>query len=862
MKLLTVDGNSILNRAFYGVRPLTNKDGLHTNAIFGFLSILQKIQQEVKPDAIAIAFDVKAPTFRHKQYDAYKGQRKGMPPELAQQLEPLKNLLASLGYSMVEKAGWEADDLLGTLSTASREQKIDCVIATGDRDSFQLIGDFVTVRLAYTKGGLPQEEFIDTAGVMEKYGVKPLQLIDVKALMGDASDNIPGVAGVGEKTALSLIQQYQSLDYIYENLEQLEIRDSLRSKLVNGKDSAYMSRDLAKIDCYAPIDTEISHYLKKPVDNASAYPIMAMLELFSQMEKLGVYPPEQQEVIAPTSEQPLLDIQFSPISMTRLEETIPLDILFLWNQHEITAIGIIDQNQFFCIDTHLEKWAKILLTSSVPKRSNELKKLWHYAMDHEFTLHNIQMDAEIAAYILNPTSSDYQLERLYGEYAIEKPWVDPLTLEQFPLLQQMIGFSSLCDAMMEKLNENNQISLLEDIEMPLAEVLASMEHIGVLVDAQGIEEYGKKIDGDLQQVQQEIYTMAGEEFNINSPKQLGVILFEKLGLKTTKKNKTKTGYSTSADVLEELSGENPIVDKVLEYRTFSKLKSTYVDGLLAVVGPDQRIHTTFQQTLTRTGRISSTEPNLQNIPIRTPLGSELRRFFIAPKGEILVDADYSQIELRVLAHLADDKNMISAFLNNEDIHTQTASQVMGLPPELITPLMRSRAKAVNFGIVYGMGAFSLSKNIGVSVSEADTYIKGYLNYYSGVRQYMEDIIQEATEQGYVSTMFHRRRYLPELSSSHRATREFGKRVARNTPIQGTAADIIKIAMIRVYQRLQKEQLKSVLVLQVHDELIVETLPEERAQVEQLVQEEMEHAATLSVPLVADVHAGESWLDAK
>ncbi|MFV0402120.1 MAG: DNA polymerase I [Oscillospiraceae bacterium] len=866
MKLLAVDGNSILNRAYYGIKLLSTKDGLYTNGIYGFLNILLKIQQEVGPEAIAVAFDMRAPTFRHKRYEGYKAQRKGMPEELAQQLPILQELLGNLGYKIVMQEGWEADDILGTLAAACREKGAECVIATGDRDSFQLVGDGVTVRLAYTKGGRPQEDIIDTEAVREKYGVEPKALIDVKALMGDASDNIPGVAGVGEKTALSLITQYGTLDYIYEHLAELDIRDSLRAKLEAGKESAYMSRELAEIDCAAPVETDPSAYIKTQADNAAAYRLMAKLELFSLMERFGVRPPSEVEELAgadgtgAAEKEAALDIQFNQLPPGVLERREPIHVLFAMADGVVTALCLVEGRTLCYFDTDVEETAKAILTATVPKRTNHLKELWHYAIDHGYALQNVVFDAEIAAYILNATANDYGLERLMGEYGVAPVGLDDFTAQSFPLLVPAAGFEALCGKLSEKIEENSQQKLLTDIELPLAEVLAGMEHAGIAVDTDGIRTYGERIEEDLLRAQDNIYKLAGEEFNINSPKQLGVILFEKLGLPTGKK--TKTGYSTNVDVLEGLRDKHEIVAEILEFRKLSKLKSTYVDGLLAVVGEDGRIHTTFQQTLTRTGRISSTEPNLQNIPIRTELGSELRRYFVAKEGSLLLDADYSQIELRVLADIADDKHMIEAFEQEDDIHTRTAAQVMGLPPELVTPKMRSRAKAVNFGIVYGIGAFSLSQDIGVSVHEADEYIKGYLRYYDGVEKYMERIIAEATEQGYVTTMFGRRRYLPELASSNRNLREFGKRVARNTPIQGTAADIIKIAMIKVYNRLREEKLEAKLILQVHDELIVECPPEEQEVAAKIVKEEMEHAAKLDVPLVADVGAGPNWLEAK
>lgn len=860
MKLLAVDGNSILNRAYYGIRLLSTKEGIFTNGIYGFLTILLRMEQEVQPDAVAITFDMRAPTFRHKMYAGYKAQRKGMPNELAQQMPYLKELLQYLGYTIVEKEGYEADDLLGTLSRVCCAKGDSCVIATGDRDSFQLINDCIQVRLASTKGGKPQADLIDTAAVREKYGVEPLQLIDVKALMGDSSDNVPGVAGIGEKGALALIQAHGNLDYIYDNLESLPIKDGMRKKLTEGREMAMLSRDLVTIDCHVPIEDDLARFQKQAPDHTQAYPLMARLELFSLLDRFGVQAADSAPASDTEEPQAALSIAFQMPPAALLAEGKTVDVLFAMNGKEIEALCVIGAETLYMVDAEVEQAARNILLAPALKRTNHTKQLHHYCTVHGFAAEGIVFDAEIAGYILNPTASGYSIARMAGEYGVASLPLDNLFAVHTALLEECAVFSQLADILLEKLSENHQMKLFHEIELPLAQVLADMEHIGFAVDTHGLEAYGKNLDIEIERLHTDIYRLAGEEFNLNSPKQLGAILFEKLGLPA--KKKTKTGYSTNADVLESLQGKHPIIDHILEYRTLSKLKSTYVDGLRKVVAPDGRIHTSFQQTLTRTGRISSTEPNLQNIPIRTPLGSELRRFFQAKEGCLLVDADYSQIELRVLADIAEDDNMIAAFQAGEDIHLNTAAQVFDLPPLMVTPLMRSRAKAVNFGIVYGIGAYSLSQDIGVSVAEADRYIKNYLQTYSGVRQYMEDTIAFATEYGYVKTVFGRRRYLPELASSHRPTKEFGKRVAMNTPIQGTAADIIKIAMVRVWNRLRREQLDAQLVLQVHDELIIETPVSEQEIVQALVREEMEHAVTMRVPMEADVHSGKTWKDAK
>ncbi|MCL2856487.1 MAG: DNA polymerase I [Oscillospiraceae bacterium] len=858
MKLLAIDANSILNRAYYGIRALSTRDGMPTNGIYGFLSILHSLLQETKPDCVAMAFDLRAPTFRHKLYEGYKATRKGMPDDLARQLQPLKDLLTALGFMIVEREGYEADDLLGCLSCMAGSEGAECVIATGDRDSFQLVSETTTVRLAYTKGGRPQADIIDIAAVNEKYGLIPAQLIDLKALMGDSSDNIPGVAGVGEKTALSLMQAHGSLDNIYENLDELAIRDSLREKLRTGKELAYLSRELAIIDCRAPLELTLEQLKPGNVAAARAWELMSGLELFSLTERFGV-----KKVDAPAPETEIarpFEIKFNPLLDELLASTKPIDVLFGLHKGEVAAVCAAFGDSVCLWDAGATETARQLLESPAPKRTSGLKELHHFALAHGFEIKNIALDAEIAGYILNPTSSDYSIKRLAAAYNTPGLSIAGFFGTWGELLEDCALLPALADELEKRISEAGQYRLLHEVELPLCRVLADMERTGFALDTQGLEAFGHGLDEAIERHQRSAYAHAGEEFNLGSPKQLGVILFEKLGLPA--KKKTKTGYSTDADVLQSLLGIHPIIADILEYRKAAKLKSTYVDGLLKVVSPNGRIHTSFQQTLTRTGRISSAEPNMQNIPIRTELGSELRRFFRAGDGNVLLDADYSQIELRVLAHIAQDKQMIEAFANDEDIHTRTASQVFDLPPELVTPVMRSRAKAVNFGIVYGIGAFSLSQDIGVSVSEADQYIKGYLQNFAGVRQYMEDTVEQGTEHGFVQTLMNRRRYLPELTASMRPTREFGKRVAMNTPIQGSSADIIKIAMVKVFERLRREGLAAKLILQVHDELIVECPAAEADKVALLLKEEMEGAMELCVPLKVDVGAGPNWLEAK
>lgn len=845
MKLLVVDGNSILNRAFYGIRLLTTKDGQFTNAIYGFLTMLLKIQEDVTPDAVAIAFDLKAPTFRHKAYDGYKSNRKGMPEELHQQLQPLKDLLTLLGYTIITKEGYEADDILGTLSHTCKVNGDECVLATGDRDSLQLINDKVTVRLASTKGGKANAILYDEKKIMDDYGVTPRQLIEIKAIQGDSSDCIPGVPGIGPKGAGDLIQRFNNLDYIYENLDTIDIKDGMRKKLRENKDSAYMSRMLGEIKLDIPIDTDINHYLVNCTQPDEASRMMAKLELFSLIDKFKLKEVESAE------KTPKEKKKYS------LNEKNTIDLLgkelYIYSNSkskgDIDYLYIIEENEIIKttdVDTVLKSENKKYVYSS--------KELFAYADKKGFEIKNLVFDVTLASYLLNPNSSSYDIDKLNGEYEVETyDGEDEFLCNIAPMID-------LCNILEKKIEECNQKQLLNEIEIPLSNVLARMENLGFAVDKQGIEDFGKMLKENIENLKSEIYNSVGREFNINSPKQLGVALFEDLALPC--KKKTKSGYSTSADVLESLKNQHPVVSMVLQYRTLSKLNSTYCEGLLKVIGDDGRIHSSFNQTETRTGRISSTEPNLQNIPVRTELGREMRKFFTAREGWVLVDADYSQIELRVLADISGDKNMIDAFKNNQDIHAITASQVFNMPLDFVTSEMRSRAKAVNFGIVYGIGAYSLAKDIGVTNKEAKNYIESYLKHYSGIDKYMHDVVEKAKDTGYVETVFGRRRYLPELSASNGMTRAFGERVARNAPIQGTAADIIKIAMIKVDKRLTEENLEARLVLQVHDELIVECPSHESMRVAMILQEEMEKAVSLSVPLVADSAVGKTWYDAK
>ncbi len=848
MKLLVLDGNSILNRAFYGIKLLSTKDGQFTNAIYGFMTTFMKILEESQPNAVAIAFDLKAPTFRHKAYDGYKSNRKGMPEELASQLEPLKELLTALGYKIVTCEGYEADDILGTLAAECTSKGYECMIATGDRDSLQLVSPTVTVRIAATKMGKPEVTLYDEDKIKEVYGVAPPQLIDIKAIQGDTSDCIPGVAGIGEKGAKDLISRFGSLDYIYENINTIDIKKGVRQKLIDGKEMAYKSRMLGTIVKDVPIDKDISHYTKTAGDMEKTKRIMAKLELFSLMKKMDFgenAKPEQADIKA---------VEYGEFeNLEKLYEHLKnktVDVIYF------NDISIYDGEKVYIVPSLMPDFTDFMQNffkdDTIKKRTHNAKPIFAELDEMGINCNSIIFDTSLAAYLLNPNASDYSLDRLLQEYNISAYQCE----RECPVLK----LTPVADVLAKEIEDKKQSALLNEIEIPLAKVLASMENVGFAVDKNAIREYGVKLQKEIDELQKSIYSHVGYEFNINSPKQLAEALFEKLGLPA--KKKTKSGYSTNADVLEELKVYHPVINEILEYRTVAKLKSTYCDGLVKVIDSDGRIHSSFNQTETRTGRISSTEPNLQNIPVRTERGREFRKFFTAKDGYVLVDADYSQIELRVLAHVADDENMINAFKNNLDIHTSTAAKVFNMPEDFVTPEMRSKAKAVNFGIVYGIGAFSLSKDINVSVKEADKYIKEYLSHYSGIDRYLKSVVEQAKNDGYVTTMFGRRRYLPELTSSNHNLRAFGERVAKNMPIQGTAADIIKIAMIKVDERLKKEGLKARLILQVHDELIVEAPEDEALQAAQILSEEMQNAVKLKVPLPADSGIGKTWYNAK
>lgn len=864
-KLLILDSNSILNRAFYGVRYLSAKDGTPTNAIYGFLNILLKLIKEQEPDYICAAFDVKAPTFRHKQYEGYKAQRKPMPEGLAAQMPLAKDVLRAMGVTILEKEGYEADDIIGTVARLCEESEISCFIATGDKDDLQLASDKTKVILTVTKSGYNETIIYDDKAVKEKYHVTPTEFIDVKALMGDPSDNIPGVKGVGEKTAMSLIEKHHSIEYIYENIDGIGLKGAMLQKMKDGRKMAFMSKELATINRNTPIEFNAEKCVFDGFENnGELYEILKRLELNSIIKKLdlsGVDNVKENEDIFKDFSYQVGDKNM--ISGDKV--TVVLD----FDGDNISSAAVGAGNNAVVLNEQ-DDIKELLEDDSIAKVMFDVKEAI-VKLNCRIDIKNIADDTAIAAYLVDPAKNEYTIEKLASEYfgtVIEKPEVKQLSLlddvetdRSEYLAKCAVALGVLNERIGDKIKENGQEKLYQEVELPLVTVLAHLEINGFLVDDHQLKEFADKLGEKIDALTNEIYMLAGEEFNINSPKQLGVILFEKLELKPVKK--TKTGYATNADVLEKLRDKHPIVNFIMEYRQLAKLKSTYCDGLRAVVNPNtHRIHSVFTQTVTVTGRLSSTEPNLQNIPTRTELGREIRKMFVAKEGYVLVDADYSQIELRVLAHIANDETMINAFRNNEDIHAVTASQVLGIPLEDVTKEQRSSAKAVNFGIVYGIGEFSLAQDLHISVKEAKAYIESYLEKYHGVRNYMESIKEQAKKDGYVKTMLNRIRYIPELKSPNYNIRQFGERVALNTPIQGTAADIIKLAMVRVDNRLINEGLKSKLILQVHDELIVEAHKDEVDKVKQILSEEMQGAMELNVPLKVDMSTGHSWYDAK
>lgn len=876
MKFMVIDGNSILNRAFYGVRLLTNHDGLPTNAIYGFLSTLFRLQDEYTPDRTIVCFDVKEKTFRHQKFDSYKATRKGMPDELAAQLPVMKEVLDALGIIRCEKGGYEADDLIGTISRKAEEQGNDCLIVTGDRDSLQLVSAHTTVHLVSSKGGQDTSRDITPEVFREEYGFDPIRLIDLKALMGDSSDNISGVPGVGEKTAMNLLHTFGSLDEVYRHLDAPEIKKGLRDKLTNGEQAARDSYWLATIERDAPLPIDMQALPDAQMDRDALYDLLTRLEFKSFLTRLGL---SKTEVPAPTAaERKRVELTDLESAQKQLDALTELSAVPLFAAPGLRAFALLAQDTVYLLSSDsfsVADWDTVtarLFAGEIKLVMHDAKPTYVELLEAGLAAQGVLFDTSIAAYLLDPTASAYDLERVALSYLNrELPKVDltaedafsPLGGRDSALAAMTANVEAIADIYAEasaRLEEQGMHKLFFEMEMPLMTVLAEMQQAGCKADADQLCAFGEQLDTRIAALTEQIYEAAGHEFNIQSSKQLGVVLFEELGLPY--KKKTKTGYSTSAEVLESLAGYHPMIADVLEYRQLTKLKSTYVDGLLKVIAPDGRIHSHFQQTVTATGRLSSVDPNLQNIPVRTELGRELRRMFVAEQGRVLVDADYSQIELRVLAHVADDDAMIEAFRGGQDIHATTASKVYGVPVEEVTPQMRSSCKAVNFGIVYGISDFSLAQDIGVTRKEAAAFIQSYLDTYPGVHHYMESIKQSARETGYVETLFGRRRALPELNSKNFNLRSFGERAAMNTPIQGTAADIIKIAMLRVRDRLKAEGFEARLILQVHDELILEAPEHEAERAAALLREEMEHAAELRVPLVAEAKIGHSWYETK
>ena len=848
MKLVILDGNSIVNRAFYGIRQLSAPDGTPTNGVYGFLAILRKLIDAEKPDSLCVAFDLKAPTFRHKRYDGYKAQRKGMPEELAVQIPILKEVLDEMGILRLELEGYEADDLLGTVGKRCEASGWDCRIVTGDKDSFQLISDATHVCHVKSRMGQTETKEYTPELFREEYGFEPVRIIDLKALMGDSSDNIPGVAGVGEKTAMDLVQRYGTLQKIYEKLDELDIKESVRKKLREGRESAELSYELATICTAVPIKFEPADALWHDNYKRGLYGLFKKLGFNKFIEKWGIEASQDTSGAAEISHMHRSD---APTYDELCKAVKTAELIAVTAGENLDSLEICDGKTVYtahwsALGDDYDKLLKLVFSDAVKKVSHNVKELMSRLMAEGLPLDGFVYDTALAAYLLDATESDYDLHRVSMRYCGAE-------------LSGAEAIYRLKPVTEEKLKELQMDKLYYEIELPLCRVLAEMQDTGFMVDRMALSAFGDSLTGSIDALRNEIYKQAGGEFNINSPKQLGEVLFERLVLPAGKK--TKTGWSTNADVLEKLRGKHPIIDMILDYRMLTKLKSTYADGLLKLIDPDGRIRTNFQMTVTATGRLSSTEPNLQNIPVRKELGAQIRKMFIASEGKVLVDADYSQIELRLLAHISGDEHMQAAFMSGEDIHRVTASQVFNTPLSEVTSLQRSRAKAVNFGIVYGISSWSLAQDIGVFPNEAKAYMDAYLEKYSGVREYMKNIVEKAKAEGYVKTLYNRRRALPELKSSNFNTRSFGERVALNMPIQGTAADIIKLAMVNVYNRLKAEGLESKLILQVHDELICECPEHEAQRVAELLSEEMSGAAKLSVPLTVDAKIGHSWAEA-
>lgn len=877
MKLMVIDGNSIINRAFYGIRLLTTRDGTPTNGVYGFLTILGKLLGEDAPDALCVTFDLSGPTFRHEQYEGYKAQRKGMPDELAVQMPILKEVLDAMNIPRYELAGWEADDLIGTIARRCEAAGCECVIVTGDKDSLQLVTETTRVRHVKTRMGQTETTDYTPAVFFEEYGFEPYKMVDLKALMGDASDNIPGVPGVGEKTAMDLVRRLGTVEAIYANLDTPEIKDAVRKRLAAGADAAKLSYELATIRTDADIPFSPADNVRRPVDNDALYALFEKLEFHRLTEKFGLTPPggaPAQPAAAECTSVTVKTPEDVSAMITALGETESVGVRFSGDFG--LCVLVTGANTAYVLRRgameDFDRALRGVLSSGIGLIGHDVKDTMRRLLEMDMPLGSWVFDTALAAYLLEPTDSTYDISRLCERYCGFRPntpgeaadgqlslledWVSELA----QLTSEAAALSLLKDALLEQLEALHIGRLYYEMELPLCPVLAEMEHAGFQIDRKALSDFGEMLSGRIAALETQIYDLSGEQFNINSPKQLGTVLFERLMLPAPKR--TKTGYSTNIDVLESLRGKHGVIDLLIEYRQLAKLKSTYADGLLKVIGSDGRVRTSFQMTVTATGRLSSTEPNLQNIPVRTELGSEIRKMFVAGEGNVLVDADYSQIELRLLAHISGDARMLAAFESGEDIHTVTASQVFGVPVGGVTSLMRSRAKAVNFGIVYGISAFSLGADVGVSTSEAKQYIDSYLEKYSGVAAYMQEIMARAKRDGFVETLYGRRRNLPELKSGNYNMRAFGERVALNMPIQGTAADVMKLAMLRAAKSFREAGLSARLILQVHDELIAECPEAEAETVSRLLREAMEGAAQLSVRLTVDVSTGKSWHDAK
>ena len=899
-RLILVDGNSIMNRAFYGImgsKMLTTSDGTYTNAVYGFLSILFKIEEDLNPDYIAVAFDLKGPTERHKMYEGYKANRHGMPDELAQQMPIIKDVLKAMNIKIIEKQGYEGDDILGTLSKEAEEQGIDVTILSGDRDTFQLTSDKVTVRIPRTKMGKTENEDYDRTRVLEEYGIEPKELIEVKGLMGDTSDNIPGIPGVGEKTALNLIRHYKTIDNLYKEVETneslIDVKGKLKEKILENKEIAYLSRKLGEINRQAPIETSLEELKKQEWNNQEVYNLFKYLRFNRYIDRFnmensnaGQTPNEQlfeKEAVNELEKiKEIIEKVKKENELIYYIETDELETKDTIINKKIKSISIYDKElkkAYYILleEDKIQLFKEIFEDNNVKKIGYKQKIDYILLREKEINVSNFYYDIELAAYILNPTESKYNLEKLAMDYLKldineynkkEEKQINLFEAQENKTEKEIekncmyvYTIYNVYEKTMEKLKETNQLDLFNNIEMPLVKVLADMQYIGIYVDKNELVEFGNTLKNEIEKLTGEIYKLAGEEFNINSTKQLGIILFEKMKLPVVKK--TKSGYSTDVEVLEKLKNENEIVSKILDYRQLVKLNSTYVEGLIPYINDkDNRIHSYFHQTVTATGRISSSEPNLQNIPTRFDLGKQIRKVFKPKEGYVFVDADYSQIELRVLAHIADDEHMIEAFNNNEDIHRQTASKVFDIPMEEVTSKQRSDAKAVNFGIVYGISDFGLGEQLGISRKQAKLYIEQYLDKYQKIKEFMENIKESAKKEGYVETLFNRRRYIPEMNSNNYMVRQFGARVAMNTPIQGTAADIMKIAMIKLFNELKERKLESNILLQIHDELLLEVKKEEKDEVEKLLKDSMEGAMQLKVPLKVELSEADNWYEAK